>query len=78
MGKGIALQFKNAFPVNFKAYEVTGERRPSYSARCSSPTTVGSRRLTTPHWIINFPTKGHWRARSCIRDVADGLGDRFM
>ena len=31
--------------------------------------------LMPPRWIINFPTKGHWRARSRIRDVADGLDD---
>lgn len=72
MGKGIALQFKNAFPANFKAYEAACKMQ---AVELGKMFVFDNGRLTTPHWIINFPTKGHWRARSRIRDVADGLND---
>jgi len=72
MGKGIALQFKNAFPANFKAYEAACKRQ---AVRLGEVFVFDNGRLTTPQWIINFPTKGHWRARSRIRDVAEGLDD---
>ena len=72
MGKGIALQFKNAFPANFKAYEAACKMQ---AVELGKMFVFDNGRLTTPHWIINFPTKGHWRARSRIRDVADGLDD---
>ena len=72
MGKGIALQFKNAFPANFKAYEAACNKQ---AVRLGEVFVFDNGRLTTPHWIINFPTKGHWRAKSRIRDVADGLDD---
>ena len=72
MGKGIALQFKNAFPLNFKAYEAACKRQAVELGRMF---VFDNGRIEAPHWIINFPTKGHWRARSRIRDVADGLDD---
>ena len=72
MGKGIALQFKNAFPANFKAYEAACKMQ---AVELGKMFVFDNGRLTTPHWIINFPTKGHWRAKSRIRDVADGLDD---
>ncbi len=73
MGKGIALQFKNAYPAMYKAYVEA----------CNS----GQVRLGTmdvhdlggigdgPRWIINFPTKGHWKSRSKIGNIAAGLED---
>lgn len=72
MGKGIALQFKNAFPANFKAYEAACKMQ---AVELGKMFVFDNGRLTTPHWIINFPTKGHWRARSRIRHLADGLDD---
>ena len=72
MGKGLALQFKNAFPANFKAYEAACNEQ---AVRLGEVFVFDNGRLTPPHWIINFPTKGHWRARSRIGDVADGLDD---
>ena len=72
MGKGIALQFKNAFPANFKAYEAACKKQ---AVRLGKVFVFDNGQLTPPRWIINFPTKGHWRARSRIRDVADGLDD---
>lgn len=70
MGKGIALQFKQAFPANFKAYE----------AACQSGEVVPGRmfifdngRLINPRYVINFPTKRHWRGKSRIEDIRSGL-----
>ncbi len=73
MGKGIALQFKNAFPANFKAYEAACKKQAVKLGKVF--VFDNGQLLTPPRWIINFPTKGHWRARSRIRDVADGLDD---
>ena len=70
MGKGIALQFKDAFPANFKAYEAACKKK---AVRLGKVFVFDNGQLTLPRWIINFPTKGHWRAKSRIRDVADGL-----
>ena len=72
MGKGIALQFKNAFPANFKAYEAACKKQ---AVRLGEVFVFDNGQLMPPRWIINFPTKGHWRARSRIHDVADGLDD---
>lgn len=70
MGKGIALQFKQAFPANFKIYE----------AACAAGEMVPGRMLihdngglVNPRWIINFPTKRHWRGNSRLEDVSSGL-----
>lgn len=72
MGKGIALQFKNAFPANFKAYSKACKRR---DVTLGKMFVFDNGRLTNPRWIVNFPTKGHWRSRSRIGDVETGLVD---
>jgi len=72
MGKGIALQFKKAFPANYKAYEAECKMQAVELGRMF---VFDNGQLTNPRWIINFPTKGHWRSKSRIRDVADGLDD---
>jgi len=74
MGKGIALMFKEAFPENFKAYA---------QACKSGVVTTGSMFVTEqtdlmgPRWIINFPTKQHWRADSKQEWIAEGLQDLY-
>ncbi|HEX4494203.1 MAG TPA: macro domain-containing protein [Thermoanaerobaculia bacterium] len=70
MGRGIALQFKNLFPANFKAYEAAcqkGEVRPGHML------VFDTGELTAPRYVINFPTKRHWRGKSRIEDVQAGL-----
>lgn len=70
MGKGIALQFKQAFPANFKEYEAVCK---------AGRLTVGNMlihdngALLNPRYIVNFPTKRHWRGNSRIEDIAAGL-----
>lgn len=70
MGRGIALQFKRAFPENFKVYEAAcrrGDVRPGHML------VYATGKLTNPHYIINFPTKRHWRGRSRLEDIESGL-----
>jgi len=77
MGKGIALMFKEAFPENYKVY----------SAACKDKkVNVGHMFITErsdmlgPRWIVNFPTKKHWRQPTKMEWVVDGLKElvRFI
>jgi O-acetyl-ADP-ribose deacetylase (regulator of RNase III) len=70
MGRGIALQFKQSFPDNFKAYESACRRDEVQPGRMC---VFETRRITNPRWIINFPTKRHWRGKSRIEDIDSGL-----
>ncbi len=70
MGRGIALQFKNAFPENFKAYAAACKRDEVQPGRMF---VFETGQLTPPHYIINFPTKRHWRGKSRIEDIDAGL-----
>jgi O-acetyl-ADP-ribose deacetylase (regulator of RNase III) len=70
MGKGIALQFKQAFPENFKHYELACEAGEVQPGRMLVHDKGG---LVKPRWIINFPTKRHWRGKSRLEDVRAGL-----
>lgn len=72
MGKGIALQFKQAYPANFRAYEAACRRG---EVRLGSMFTFETGLLDAPRYIINFPTKGHWRAQSKLSDIKAGLAD---
>jgi O-acetyl-ADP-ribose deacetylase (regulator of RNase III) len=72
MGKGIALQFKKAWPEMFKAYRRAaraGEVKPGHMHVHETHQLVG------PRLIINFPTKRHWRERSQLADIEAGLVD---
>ena len=71
MGKGIALRFKKAFPENFKAY-----------ARACRNGQVAPGRMfvfetdeVSPSYVINFPTKAHWRDGSRMEYIDDSLKD---
>ena len=70
MGRGIALQFKNAFPQNFKAYAVACKNEEVQPGRMF---VFETGQLTNPRYIINFPTKRHWRGKSRIEDIEAGL-----
>src|SRR5690242_5588941 len=72
MGKGIALQFKRAWPEMFRAYEAACKQGEVKLGEMHLWST-GS--LTAPRFIINFPTKQHWRSRSRLTDVESGLHD---
>lgn len=70
MGRGIALQFKNLFPANFKAYADACKRSEVNPGQMF---VFETGRLTNPLYIINFPTKRHWRGKSRMEDIEAGL-----
>src|SRR3954451_17650446 len=73
MGKGIALMFKEAFPANYREYEAAskcGDIRTGEMFVTERPLILGA-----PRWIINFPTKQHWRGKARIEWIKDGLED---
>jgi O-acetyl-ADP-ribose deacetylase (regulator of RNase III) len=72
MGKGIALQFKQAFPENFRVYEAACRRG---EVRIGQMFVVETGLLEQPRLIINFPTKRHWRSHSRLDDIRSGLAD---
>lgn len=72
MGKGIALQFKKKFPENFKAYKRACDNK---EVKIGRMLVFSFDRLTNPRYIINFPTKNHWREKSRLEYVSDGLDD---
>src|SRR5437764_10708247 len=67
MGKGVALEFKNRFPEMYRDYV---ERCRGGAVKLGRPYLY--RRLTEP-WILNFPTKDHWRSVSKLADIVRGL-----
>jgi len=72
MGKGIALQFKQAFPENFAAYEKAAKRQEILPGKMFVYETG---QFTNPRYIINFPTKRHWRGKARLDDIEAGLHD---
>jgi O-acetyl-ADP-ribose deacetylase (regulator of RNase III) len=72
MGRGVALQFRKAYPENFKAYVA------ACKAHLVQPGTMfiyQLHRFDGPQFIINFPTKRHWKSASRIEDIKAGLVD---
>jgi O-acetyl-ADP-ribose deacetylase (regulator of RNase III) len=73
MGKGIALMFKENFPENFKIYQAACKRREVQIGHML--VTERQDMYGPPKWIINFPTKQHWRSPSQIEWIEEGLDD---
>jgi O-acetyl-ADP-ribose deacetylase (regulator of RNase III) len=70
MGKRLALQFKNAYPANFNAYHkacLAGEVQPGRMF------TFDLHSMLNPKFVVNFPTKRHWRENSRYEDIESGL-----
>jgi O-acetyl-ADP-ribose deacetylase (regulator of RNase III)/uncharacterized protein YwgA len=67
MGKGIALQFKKQYPDMYADYVI---RCQNGQVRLGQPYLF--KRATRP-WIVNFPTKEHWRSVSRLQDIVQGL-----
>jgi O-acetyl-ADP-ribose deacetylase (regulator of RNase III) len=72
MGKGIALQFRQAFPENYSFYRRACQRGDVTPGRML---VFETGKLTNPRFIINFPTKRHWRGRARLKDIEEGLRD---
>jgi O-acetyl-ADP-ribose deacetylase (regulator of RNase III) len=73
MGKGIALQFKQAYPQMFRVYAKACKAGEVQLGKMDVHDLGGI--IEGPRWIINFPTKGHWRSRSRKSDIDAGLQD---
>ena len=75
MGKGVALEFKRRWPENFKAYKKLCDENKISPGRMfvfENNDFLGDGKH---RYLINFPTKQHWRAKSKIEYVQDGLKD---
>ncbi len=72
MGKGIALQFREAFPENYKAYQKACKQG---QVQIGKMLVHDNGQFTQPRYIVNFPTKSHWREKSKLEDVQAGLAD---
>lgn len=70
MGRGIALQFKQAFPENFESYRRACQAKEVQPGKMH---VFATGRLINPRFIINFPTKRHWKSHSQLEDVEAGL-----
>lgn len=74
MGKGIALQFRQAYPQMFRDY-ARACRSGKVQLGKMHIHDLGSGLAVGPRWIINFPTKAHWREQSRLADIEAGLKD---
>lgn len=72
MGKGLALAFKRAYPANYEAYVAAAKAGQLMPGRLF---VFELAQATLPRYILNFPTKRHWRDRSRIEDIQAGLVD---
>ncbi len=70
MGKGVALQFRQAYPHNYEVYRKACKNQEVQPGRML---VVPAGQLINPHYIINFPTKRHWRGKSRLEDIKSGL-----
>jgi O-acetyl-ADP-ribose deacetylase (regulator of RNase III) len=70
MGRGIALQFRNAFPENYAVYKTLCDKKQLHPGKML---VFDLNRLENPRFIINFPTKRHWKGNSRIEDIQSGL-----
>jgi O-acetyl-ADP-ribose deacetylase (regulator of RNase III) len=70
MGKGIAFQFRQAFPENYTVYRAACERGEVQPGRML---VVPTGQMGNPRYIINFPTKRHWKGKSRMEDIESGL-----
>ena len=72
MGKGIALMFKERFPLNYEAYVLACRH---HEVRIGKMFVTANDELIGPKWIVNFPTKRHWRTKTQLEWIELGLQD---
>ncbi|QJD96390.1 macro domain-containing protein [Mucilaginibacter robiniae] len=72
MGKGIALQFRHQFPENYKAYKDAVDQGELTTGKVQVVPIAGMGKIK---YIVNFPTKQHWRSPSKILWIKEGLAD---
>lgn len=64
--------FKERFPANMHAYAKACKTKQVVTGKMFV-TEIGE--LSGPYWIINFQTKQHWRAKSKMEWIEEGLKD---
>ncbi len=72
MGKGVALQMKERFPLNYKLYSKACKND---EVKLGSLFITSTGQAIGPKYIINFPTKGHWRESSKLNYISKGLDE---
>jgi O-acetyl-ADP-ribose deacetylase (regulator of RNase III) len=72
MGKGIALQFRDAFPESSREYQLAARNGQVHVGQM---VVTPGQALLGPRWIIHFPTKKHWRDPSRLEWIREGLVD---
>jgi len=80
MGKGVALEFKNRWPDNFKAYKKLCQNkhlRPGGVFIFDTDDLFGDSKKHQ-RYLINFPTKDHWRSKSKLSYIEQGLDDLLV
>jgi O-acetyl-ADP-ribose deacetylase (regulator of RNase III) len=70
MGRGIALQFKKVFPENFKRYKAACDNKELLPGKMF---VYDLNSVCNPRYVINFPTKRHWKGSSRMEDIESGL-----
>ena len=70
MGRGIALQFREAFPDSYHAYKSACDRG---DVRTGHVFVTAANCLDNPRYVIHFPTKVHWRTHSRLEYIEAGL-----
>jgi len=73
MGKGVALEFKNRWPANFRAYKSLCDAKGLKPGEMFVFDTKELFAAEGPRYLINFPTKSHWRSKSKMKYIEDGL-----
>ena len=72
MGKGIALMFKERFPENFREYAAACR---AGEVQLGKMFVTENEDLVGPKWVVNFPTKEHWRSRTKLEWIELGMRD---
>ncbi len=72
MGKGVALQFRHAFPENYTFYQKACKRGDVQPGKML---VFETGRFTEPRYVVNFPTKRHWKEKSRLEYIDSGLHD---
>jgi O-acetyl-ADP-ribose deacetylase (regulator of RNase III) len=72
MGKGIALQFKERYKENYRVYRKLAKED---KLAIGDVLAVKDLDLSGERWILNFPTKKHWKGKSQYEFIESGLID---
>ena len=73
MGKGVALEFKRRWPENFKVYKAACDAKKLSPGRILVYENLHLFGGSGPRYLVNFPTKAHWRSPSKLAYIEDGL-----